>query len=272
MAIGRTNAGGSGTSLNFKVVGGTTPPTSPKENTIWVNTDVAIPSWAFSTTEPGSPAAGMVWISTGTRSPVAFNALKKNAITVCPQAAKQYVSGQWVNVEAQTYKDAAWESWTTDIVLYDGGKKDIGLKYQNASDRGTYIDLTLNKNSNSESKAATVKSDSIYLTGLSTYQITYGSLSGEGTFAGYIKAVVWAEDGSTKVKESTAHNIASGTCTVDISGLSGKYVVGVYAYNTSGSYAGSVRVTKMEALIEASTYAQTIAELDEEYVKGVNSL
>lgn len=43
-----------GVELNFKVVGGTTEPTSSSENTIWVNTDVEITSWVFSATEPGS--------------------------------------------------------------------------------------------------------------------------------------------------------------------------------------------------------------------------
>ena len=44
--------GGGGASLNFKVVGGTSTPSSPKENTIWVNTDAEISSWAFSAEEP----------------------------------------------------------------------------------------------------------------------------------------------------------------------------------------------------------------------------
>lgn len=44
--------GAGGTSLNFKVVGGTTAPVNPKENTIWVNTDVKITSWHFGAEEP----------------------------------------------------------------------------------------------------------------------------------------------------------------------------------------------------------------------------
>lgn len=41
-----------GMSLNFKVVGGTSAPSNPKENTIWVNTSTAIHAWDFSATEP----------------------------------------------------------------------------------------------------------------------------------------------------------------------------------------------------------------------------
>ena len=39
--------GGAAANLNFKVVGGTTKPTSPKENTIWINTDTEISNWFF---------------------------------------------------------------------------------------------------------------------------------------------------------------------------------------------------------------------------------
>lgn len=50
--IGRTNVGGGGAELNFEVVGGTSAPASPKENTIWVNTDTEITSWVFSAKRP----------------------------------------------------------------------------------------------------------------------------------------------------------------------------------------------------------------------------
>ena len=41
-------AGGGGfVGLNFEIVGGTTQPSNPKENTIWVNTDQEITNWLF---------------------------------------------------------------------------------------------------------------------------------------------------------------------------------------------------------------------------------
>lgn len=110
--IGRTNAGGgSGGGLNFKVVGGTSAPASPKENTIWVNTSTKITGWVFSTTEPEAPAAGMVWFTTDKKSTAPFNALKKNNITVYPISAKQYVSGAWVDKTAKSYQNGAWVDW-----------------------------------------------------------------------------------------------------------------------------------------------------------------
>lgn len=52
MAKGFKMGGGGGAPLNFKVVGGTSAPSNPKENTIWVNTDSAITGWHFGAEEP----------------------------------------------------------------------------------------------------------------------------------------------------------------------------------------------------------------------------
>ena len=105
MAKGFKHGAGGGAALNFKVVGGTTEPASPKENTIWVNTDAEITSWIFSATEPENPSEGMVWISTGASSNIVFNALKKNSVMVYPFAASQYISGAWVSVGVKAYQN-----------------------------------------------------------------------------------------------------------------------------------------------------------------------
>lgn len=41
-----------GVELNFKVVNGTSTPSSPSENTIWINTSQTVTSWCFSPIEP----------------------------------------------------------------------------------------------------------------------------------------------------------------------------------------------------------------------------
>ena len=106
--------GGGGAALNFSVVGNPQP-ASPKENTIWVNTDVKITGYVFSAVEPADPVEGMVWISVGVSSSAPFNALKKNNITVYPMSAKQYVSGAWVDKTAKSYQGGAWVDWFTYI-------------------------------------------------------------------------------------------------------------------------------------------------------------
>ena len=121
MAIGRTNVG-VGTSLNFSIVGGTSQPVNPKENTIWVNTDTRISGWVFSASDPESPTEGMVWILTGISSTVKFNALKKNGIQVYPISAKQYINGVWVNKTAMSYQGGKWVNWlkTENFLYYRG--------------------------------------------------------------------------------------------------------------------------------------------------------
>ena len=114
-------SGGGGTALNFRVVGGTTAPTNPAENCIWVNTDTPITSWIFSATEPSPAEAGMVWISTGTSSQVEFNALKKNAIQVYPISAKQYIGGAWVDKTAKSYQGGKCVNWLPPGALYWDG-------------------------------------------------------------------------------------------------------------------------------------------------------
>lgn len=112
------NASG-GAGLNFKVVGGTAQPTTPQENTIWVNTSTKINKWTFSATAPSAPAEGDVWIRTGTSSTAEFEALKKNSISICPVAARQYVSGAWVDKTAKSYIDGGWMDWL--LYIYKDG-------------------------------------------------------------------------------------------------------------------------------------------------------
>jgi len=100
--------GGSGTQLNYKVVGGTSAPSNPVGNTIWINTSNAITFYTFQPLTPSNPQEGWVWINVApSYSPVAFNALKENRIQLYPISAKQYISGAWVSKTAKTYQTIA---------------------------------------------------------------------------------------------------------------------------------------------------------------------
>ena len=90
-----------GSSLNYELVGGTSAPSSPSENTIWINTSTDITSHIFSATEPENPVAGMVCIFVCTSSTVAFSATEENPIIVYPMSAKQYIGGAWVKKTAK---------------------------------------------------------------------------------------------------------------------------------------------------------------------------
>lgn len=100
-----------GVELNFEVVGGTTEPNEPKENTIWIETDAEITSWIFSTTEPTESEEGMIWIYIDKFSSTDFNALKENGIQIYPISAMQYISGVWMDKTAKSYWDGEWKAW-----------------------------------------------------------------------------------------------------------------------------------------------------------------
>lgn len=107
-------------SLNFEVVGNPKPQ-SPKMNTIWVDTDVAIPNWTLSATKPDSGDEGAVCVQTGNGSVCAFNALKKNAVMVYPLCATQRISGAWKNVNAEIYQ-GEWKVLQAEVVFFGNGK------------------------------------------------------------------------------------------------------------------------------------------------------
>lgn len=127
MGWGTGNIGGGGASLNFKVVGGTTAPPNPKENTIWVNTSTSITSWIFSATEPEPPEDGkdgLVWFETGTSGEVTFNALKKNGIKIYPKRAKQCVGGKFEDIPAFCRQDGIWVKMLKAVYIF---KEGVGL-------------------------------------------------------------------------------------------------------------------------------------------------
>ena len=134
--------GGAGTSLNFDIKAYETEAdvlaATPKENTIGVVTSTPISSWTLSAIQPESIEDGMLWIKLGSSSDVEFNALKKNAIVICPLSASQYINGGWVDVEAMSYKSGSWINWLTYILnkdnLYNGWTKTGGLTAAVTSD------------------------------------------------------------------------------------------------------------------------------------------
>lgn len=108
--------GGSGGGLNFSVVGGTSAPSSPKENTIWVNSSDTFTDWVFSKNAPSAPTSNMIWFQTNNGSIIGFNAVKKNGIWLYPALCKQYVDGAWVDKTAKIYQNDAWQDWYLRVI------------------------------------------------------------------------------------------------------------------------------------------------------------
>lgn len=113
--IGPTNARGGGGGLNLKVVGGTTRPTTPRENTIWVNTTTAITGYVLSPTQPETGTEGLVWLKTANAG-VEINVGRKNAVLLHLASCKIYTRSKWDYVEAHVYKDTIWVQFASKLV------------------------------------------------------------------------------------------------------------------------------------------------------------
>lgn len=226
--------GGGVAGLNFEVVGGTTEPASPKENTIWVNTAEKITSWVFSATEPEAPEEGLVWIYTSTVSNVEFNALKKNGIQVYPISAKQYVSGAGVDVTAKSYQGGAWVDWIDRNLLYD--LKDNELVTGGWVSNGSDITLTDNSGVLQIGNTAHNTWDFYYtknkinLNGINTLCFTGQIYSTDN----YCKLCVWQDvpNVSNSVAEIAGYqNTTYKTHSLSVEALNDSYYIGFIMYN-----------------------------------------
>ena len=225
---------GSGTaSLNFRVLGGATQPENPRENDIWVQTDTAFFSWAFSATEPAG-TEGAVWISVGMESQVAFSAVKKNTLWVYPVEVKEYRFGGWEARNACCFQNGRWVVFSqvvTDVRLFDqgdpcegitGGWGVIGRGEVKADSLSLYVYHDANG-------AQVYTQRAVKLTDFSKLRVV---LSGS-TVGIYVGVMSSAPDManqsfvSNRDKCASRMTIAAGTLTqeLDISGLSGEYYV-----------------------------------------------
>ena len=256
-----------GTSLNFKVVGGTTQPTTASENTIWVNTSTSITSWVFSATQPASPASGMVWFATDTTASASFNALKKNGIFIYPTGCKQYISGAWVDKEASTYQNSVWLKWY-EYLMKSGTLTDLGAGlgtnvtggwtgYGNASisyTAGSSIYLNGNVNKNAEG-SSTHTTNTIDLTPYKELRAHISDVTFSGPNPGVFNIFVggtsaWQGSGGTR-----AASIGFGlnelnvgdTVILDISSVNAAYYVCLAISNSGNTTAqgGSVNIDEI---------------------------
>lgn len=240
----KSRVDGSG-GLNFKLVGGTTQPTDPSENMIWVNTDETITGWAFAPSAPADPEDGSVWIRTGLSSRVAFNAMKKNCIMLYPLKCKQYIDGAWNDRTAQSYINGEWIDWYS-VQLYDNGEEFPAITggitlgtTQVYSLAEKYSDHILLSAKSSDNQAYTHSScytaNAIDLTNYNTLRAVVNTAK-YGTLNGFVKLGItdsrYAISTPTEANEATIEGATSTelgdvTLTYDISSISGSRYVGI---------------------------------------------
>lgn len=242
MGWGTGNIGNGSGGLNFKIVGGTSEPSNPRENTIWVNTDQKITSWIFSATEPKSPSEGLVWFKTGTYSPVAFNALKKNGVPVYPVNAKQYISGAWTAKTAKSYQYGTWNNWF--LVLYDEGYENV--KFYNSSVGGTatftdsYILLSAPSN-----KTGSVKTGLIDITQCSSVIVSYKNKTNFGSIS-EVAIIVLDSGGNRITRVNDASPVSSNIVSLDVSNLSGEYEIKTQLYSDGATNTAQITELKLK--------------------------
>lgn len=232
--------------LNFEVIGGTTEPTNPKENTIWVNTDVEITGWYFSATQPENMAEGEVWFTTGDSSEVAFNALKKNTIQVSPSIVKQWVSGELKDVTAKSYQDGKWVDLVSlEGVFYKKGNECTEITggwtskkncLGNITKKADRISLNLTGKSGGDTYFVSYTKNKIDLSDYKKISFVFDSFNRSDTedssvrvYVGLFKNISTVTDEESLMNEcvATKQVTTKGTAYVDVSGLRNSYYVAV---------------------------------------------
>lgn len=113
--------------LELTVVGGTTQPSSPKNNTLWVNTDVAIGAVSLGPAAPDSPVLGDVWVNTGVRYGTGSTvAVGPKTLAVCENPFleinvmnfMQYDGLAWAWCDGGVYANGAWSGMALYIYYY----------------------------------------------------------------------------------------------------------------------------------------------------------
>ena len=227
MTIGVTNGNG-GTNLNFKVLGSLVRPVSARENTIWIKTDTPIRAWSFRPDAPTTPTDGMIWFVTGTSSPVGINALRKNKLMILPASAKQYVGGQWKDVETHTFIGGKWVPLLTDIVVFNSGDNTV---ITGGWRTGGYVDsftadtqLYLHAKSGQSSGYAMTQ-NAIDLTNFSQIAFTCNSIGVDKD--GRSKVYVAKSFGDNMVASAAVTKI--GEYTIDVKSLTGPHYIGLFS-------------------------------------------
>lgn len=232
---------------------------TPKVNTVGVLTTTTMNHWVFSPNEPTTPEVGMVWLKIG-EGETGFNALKENEIRLIPGGAKQYVSGEWKDVEYQLWVDGKWlEGSSSGTLLFADGNQYTDITggwsgdgwtahggYQTSA--GTVDSSGITVTTTSETKIFVIgTNEKVDLSKVKTiYAIVdeyEKNVYNEAYFAvnSIEKKVIANADGYTMSASATI--TTTGEIALDVSAINTGYIV---LYNYGMSHANSkVKITKI---------------------------
>lgn len=224
--------GAGGTPLQFRVIASLTEPASFRENDIWVKAE-GMTGWIVA---PRLPEAeeGTVCIITGENASVCFNAVRKNALTVCPVSAWQVIEGEWKQQDAWAFVGGALVQFSS---TWDGYYFKDGDQFESvtggwaafsepANTTVTIGDILAVKSDNNGQTARLSTVGAVDLTEAKTLWIDSPGAS-SGRYAGTVHVCTEKNTGtsvaSVTLGDSSAYK--SGKYSIDVSGLSGSFYI-----------------------------------------------
>lgn len=235
-------------STNFSIMGSATEPANPKENTIWIETDVVIGEYQFSAIQPTSRANGAalqngdVWIKTAEKSNVTINVLKKNAINENLVAVYQYVNSDWSKKESLIYINNNWTKFGDEIIIPNGTIPLIVEQQANCHITVGTDKITNTTNINNGSTYGSVGTkNKIDVTNYKQMVVVFSSFTASGASARVGISSGGVNNAMGFVKSVYVGSSGAQTVTVDLTDVVGEYTLAV----GGGVWAGTITSWKL---------------------------
>ena len=229
--IGKVNVGGGG-GLNLTVVCSSSAPSSPKANTIWINSATNYAAWTIANAAPTSPANGDVWICTGAVSAVSVSVDRKNTLIIYPVGAYQYnsTSAAWELKAAQVYLNGAWVNLQT-YFYQDGVISALAGDFTNVGSvtvtkYSTYMTL---KGTYASGWCHAASANKIDVTNLNHIYFDMMASTSSGSAVG-LKSV--RSEAAMDYPSPSAVETTRGTVSLDVTGITGSYYLFFRIYQT----------------------------------------
>lgn len=235
--IGKTNAG-SGGGIELYIVGGTTRPASPRENTIWLETSDAITGWEVGCNRPASASEGNVFISvdgatSATDLEISGNTGKarKQVVKISPSYGSQYINGAWVSKPMKTYVNGVWVD--SVVMLYDRGTYSPQFATGwSAGEQTTYVGVQ----TGAGGRSASVSNGSYDLTQIRTVQIEYSAQRNLSGGAAACTLIIYGQDGSTELRAVSVDSSGGlAVSNIDVTDINQVARFGIVAQAWAGS-------------------------------------
>ena len=224
-----------------------------KDNVLGIITNIPVSGWHVSAVEPINFKQGTVWIMTSTNNYSTFKLLKDQDVYIHPESVSQYIDGVWQGLAAKMYSNNQWHDFWNGQ-LYNEGNEYSGItggwlltqghsSYRLASEYSFKDENCLRYHIVGSTSAAFITEKPIDISKFSTLNIN--CLNGSNGTSPRIGLM------NTKFSNDFYTNmpyykslVNSGTVSLDVSAVQGKYYVCVADYS-SGSTVYIVNIPKI---------------------------